>query len=165
MRDLSPFEDCSFDTIIAISNVFDAVCHLDRLTVLTEVHRVLKPGGLLFFSAHNRNYIGIGSGPRLLWHRNPLTQIHLLSDYWKASRHHRQLKPQQRFESDYALINDSGNNYSSLHYYVSRNNQMRQLVEAGFEPLECLDSVGCILTVADCDAEFPSIHYVARKQR
>jgi SAM-dependent methyltransferase len=42
-----PFEAASFDA--AYSN--DAMCHIpDRLAVLREFHRVLKPGGLLAFS-------------------------------------------------------------------------------------------------------------------
>jgi SAM-dependent methyltransferase len=163
MRDLSTFHDASFDTIVAVSNLFDAVSHPHRLQVLSEVRRTLARGGLLFFSAHNRNFKNAGVGPRLLWHRNPLTQLHLLADYWSATIQHRRLKALQRFEDEYALINDSGNNYSSLHYYVGRDVQLQQLASMGFETIECLDARGHTLSESEDDSEFPSIHYVARR--
>ena len=163
MRDLSDFSDSSFDTVLAVSNLFDAVSHSDRLVGLSEARRVLAPNGLLFFSAHNQNYAHAGQGPKLEYSRNPVTQMRMLLDYSKAQSNHRQWRPHQRIEQDYALFNDSGNNFASLHYYVRRDVQCRQLVAAGFQPLECLDSLGRKLGKTADDTEFPSIHYVARR--
>lgn len=163
MRDLSEFSDSSFDTVLAVSNLFDAVSHSDRLIILSEVRRVLASNGLLFFSAHNQNYAQAGQGPKLEYSRNPVTQLRLLLDYSKARSNHRQWKPHQHIEQDYALINDSGNNFASLHYYIRRDVQCSQLVTAGFQPLECMDSLGRTLSKTADDAEFPSIHYVARR--
>lgn len=163
MRDLSMFRDRAFDAVLAVSNLFDAVSHSDRLQVLAEVRRILVPGGLLFFSAHNRNYAGIGQGPTLEWSRNPLTQMRRLLDYREARAHHLRLKPHQRFETEYALINDSGNNFASLHYYIGRDVQLRQLSNAGFQPLACLDSYGRTLAERDDDTDSPSIHYLCRR--
>ena len=162
VRDLSAFGNASFDSILAVSNLFDAVLHSERLQVLAEVRRILVPNGLLFFSAHNRNFVDAGQGPRLERHRNPVTQLRVLIDYWNASAHHRRLKPQQRWEDDFALLNDSGNNYASFHYYISRNAQLHQLTAAGFQPLECFDTRGRTLSATSDDADFPSLHYVAR---
>lgn len=164
MRDLSIFPDQSFDSLLAVSNLFDAVSHADRLTVFAEVRRVLVPGGLLFFSAHNRNYIDVGQGPQLTWSRNPITQARMLFDYYEARSNHLRLKRRQQSEQDYALINDSGNNFDSLHYYVRRDVQLRQLVAMQFQPLECLDSLGRLMTAETDDSPYPSIHYVARRR-
>ena len=65
--------------------------------------------------------------------------------------------------ADYALVNDSGNNYASLHYYISRDIQLRQLVNSGFQPLASLDSFGRELKENDNDTDSPSIHYLARR--
>ncbi len=165
MRDLSLFDNASFDTLLAVSNLFDAVSHEDRLKVLAEVRRLLTPGGLLFFSAHNRNFVGAGEGPTLEWRSNPVTQLRVLLDYGKARSNHRRLKKYQRSEVDYALFNDSGNNYASLHYYVSREVQWRQLITAGFQPLECLDSLGRVLPESANDVDYPSLHYIVRRNR
>ena len=162
MRSLTPFDSGSFDTVLAVSNLFDAVSHEDRLRVLAEVRRVLSPQGLLIFSSHNRDYAHAGAAPRLQFQRNPLTQLRLLIDHLQARANHRRIKPLHRFEPDYALLNDSGNNYCSLHYYVSRDVQAGQLAEAGFELLECLDELGRTLDPREPDCVDQSIFYVAR---
>ncbi len=163
MRSLQPFGDGSFDTVFAVANLFDAVSHPERLQVLAELRRVLVPDGLLIFSSHNRNYALAGTGPRLRIHRNPITQLRVFMDYVQASANHRRIKPLHRFEPDYALLNDSGNNYFTLHYYVSREVQARQLATAGFELLECLGESGHALHDGDADDSCPSILYIARR--
>lgn len=163
MRSLTPFGSGSFDTVFAVSNLFDAVSHEDRLRVLAEVRRVLAPQGLLIFSSHNREYIHAGAAPRLEFHRNPLTQLRLFIDHLQARANHRRIKPLHRFESDYALLNDSGNNYCSLHYYVSRDVQAEQLAGAGFKLLDSLDELGRTLDPAKMDRADQSIFYVARR--
>lgn len=48
-----PFADASFDVITS----FETLEHLhERSTFLTELHRVLKPGGVLLLSTPNANY-------------------------------------------------------------------------------------------------------------
>jgi len=44
------FKDSSFDAVTAIGSM---ECHRDLSKVLGEVHRVLKPGGIFIFAAHN----------------------------------------------------------------------------------------------------------------
>ncbi len=163
MRDLSQFDAGSFDAIFAVSNLIDAVTHEDRLRVFQELRRVLANRGLLVFSSHNRNHVHAGDPPQLTFHRNPWTQLRSFADYIKATANHRRIRPLHRFESDYALLNDSGNNYNSLHYYVSREVATRQLDASGFEFIECLDELGRSLTRADDDRDCPSLLYVARR--
>lgn len=163
MRDLTLFESQTFDTVFAVANLFDAVSHKERLQVLSEVRRVLVPGGLLIFSTHNRNYEHAGAGPTLSYHRNPITQAHAFLEYLQASANHRRIKPFHKHEADYALLNDSGNNYVTLHYYVTREVQARQLVGAGFELVECLGDFGETIRPGESAAPYPSLHYVARR--
>lgn len=163
MRNLAGFESESIDTAIAISNLFDAVSHEERLGVLAEVRRVLKPGGLLIFSSHNRNYAHIGAAPKLQFHRNPFTMARMFMSYLQATANHRRIKRLQRFEPEYALVNDSGNNYASLHYYVTRDVQARQLASVGFQLIECLDEQGFTISPADDDGANASIQYLARR--
>src|SRR5207248_379439 len=132
MRSLAPFGAGSFDTVFAVFNLFDAVSHDDRLRVLAEVRRVLAPEGLLVFSAHNRNYAHATDGPRLHFSRNPFTLMRLVAEYLQCRTNRRRIKVHQRFEPYYALLNDSGHNFSVLHYYITREAQARQLASAGF---------------------------------
>ena len=163
MRDLGAFADASFSAVFAVFNLFDAVGHAERLKVLAEVRRVLVPDGLLAFSAHNRNYIEATAEPRLHVSRNPFTQVRWFLDYVHARRNCSRIRPHQRFESDYALLNDSGHNYAVLHYYISRSAQAKQLRDTGFRLLECLDEAGRTLTDDADDTSSASLHYIARK--
>jgi SAM-dependent methyltransferase len=164
MRSLTPIGDRSFDAVFAVSNLIDAVGHADRLRVLAEVRRVLIEGGLFLFSSHNRHYVRAGSGPTLEFHRNPLTQVRLFADFLQARLNHYRYRALQQFGPEYALINDSGNNFRNLHYYVARDVQARQLDDSGFKLCACLDSQGMSLEPGADDAACPSIVYVARRR-
>ena len=162
MRSLTAFENGSFDTVFAVSNLFDAVSHADRLRVLAEVRRVLTPQGLLIFSSHNRDYFQAGAGPRLEFHRNPITQLRVLVNYLAAGGNHRRIKAHHRFEPNYALLNDSGNNYRSLHYYISSRVQAEQLTDAGYELIDCLHELGRTIGPAEKNSTEQSLVYVTR---
>jgi SAM-dependent methyltransferase len=162
MRSLTPFAAGSFDAVFAVFNLLDAVSHPDRLRVLAEIRRVLSAGGLLAFSSHNRNYARAAEGPRLGLSRNPLTQLRYLADYLRACANHRRVKAHQRFEPDYALLNDCAHGHAVLHYYIAREAQARQLAAAGFRLVECLDEWGRTLGPGDEDSASASLHYVAR---
>jgi len=56
-RDLSAFADESFDFVLFSYNGLDCVGHADRLQVLAEVHRVVRPGGVFMFSSHNMDWV------------------------------------------------------------------------------------------------------------
>ena len=162
MRTLTQFGRASVDTVLAVNNLFDAVSHPDRLRILAEVRRVLTSGGLLVFSSHNRNSADKEIHPRLHVSRNPVTLLKCVLEYFQACANHRRIKTKQRFEAEYALLNDSGHNYSVLHYYIARDVQARQLATAGLRLIECLDVRGCALGPDDDDRASSSIHYVAR---
>jgi SAM-dependent methyltransferase len=162
MRDLRRFDAGSFDTVFAISNLFDAVSHEDRLQVLGEIRRVLAAGGLLVFSAHNRNCMeGLGA-PQLYFTLNLCSQLRAAVEYLRSLANHWRIKPKQRFEPDYALLNDDAHNHAVLHYYILRHVQAKQLAGAGFQLIECLDGSGQTLRPGDDDSACSSIYYVAR---
>src|SRR5262245_22497804 len=77
MRQL-PFAAGAFDSVFALFNLMDAVAHEDRLSLLAQARRVLKPGGLLIFSSHNRNWKNAGAGPRIPFQLNPVAQLRSL---------------------------------------------------------------------------------------
>src|SRR5262245_27332066 len=59
-RDLSRFGNDRFHLVVFSYSGIDAVAHEDRTRILTEVHRVLQPGGVFWCSTLNKD----GSGPR-----------------------------------------------------------------------------------------------------
>lgn len=163
MRSLTFVPDAAFDAVFAVFNLFDAVSHEDRLRTLAEMRRVLAPDGLLAFSAHNRRFAGASDGPKLERRRNPISQVRCVVDYLRARANRRRIKPHERFEADYALLNDAGHNFSVLHYYINRETQEKQLAASGFRLLECLDEYGRTLRQGNDDSPFASLFYMARR--
>jgi SAM-dependent methyltransferase len=163
MRDLSAFEANSFDLVLAASNVISAVSHDDRLKVLSEVQRVLRPGGVFVFSSHNRNSRIALNGPRLRFSRNPVRQLANVASFVRQTVNHARTSKFRKLESDYALLTDTGHDYSLLHYYIDRKTQRAQLTRAGFELLYEITDAVRMLGETDDDSDSNHIHYVARR--
>jgi SAM-dependent methyltransferase len=168
MRDLSGFADGSFDVVVAGANVLDAVSHEERLAILAAIRRLLRPGGLLYFSSHNRHSRqALGEardGPRFRLAKNPYRQMRAAANYVQGRLNHPRFAQYQRFEVDHAILNDEAHGWRLLHYYVDRAAQADQLVSCGFDPLETIGSDGKTLGPRDDDAAFTELHYVARSR-
>jgi SAM-dependent methyltransferase len=164
MRDLGAFASGSFDFVLASCNLIDAVSHEDRLRVLAEVRRVLRPGGIFVFTSHNRRLRTALSGPSLGRSLNPARQALFVWQYLRSLVNHARVRGLRRIEQDYALLNDSGHEYAALHYYVDRDTQRRQLDRAGFAVREILDAAGRLLGEGDDDGDSASLLYVAERR-
>jgi SAM-dependent methyltransferase len=138
MRSLEAFYG-TIDTAIATGNLLDVLSHEDRIHVLTELHRVLVPGGLLVFSSHNRLWTESGARPHLEHADRALDKLRCVGEFVVASVNH------------------------MLHYYVDRETQASQLAEAGFTLLETLDIHGEPLVAGAGEGDSPSLLYVARR--
>ncbi|HVU53245.1 MAG TPA: class I SAM-dependent methyltransferase [Polyangia bacterium] len=164
MRDLARWEDGTLDFVFGPNNVLDAVSHEDRLKTLGEARRVLRDGGLLVFTSHNRCYFAAEAGPRLRVSRNPVTFVYQLVRYLRSVRLHRRMKPMRRFEEEYAVLDDCGPDHALLHYFIDRTAQERQLESAGFELVEVLDKQGGTVARGEMSPESSCLMYVARKR-
>ena len=166
LRDLAAYGDASFDVVWATFNVLDVLDDAERRRVLRELRRIISPAGLLLMSSHNRAYAPRVPSPLgYLRVRDPLLLARRLVHLPRWIRNHRRLRPLERSENGYALVNDEAHDYSLLLYYVTRDDQERQLAEEGFELLECLDGDGRAVARGDDAAEWPELHYVARPAR
>jgi len=166
MSDLSSLDAASFDFIFAPNNVLDAVSHGLRLRSLCHWQRVLRPGGMVLFSAHNRSYRYALRGPRLALSRNPVTQARLLLRFARCSVNYLRLAGERLQTDEFALLTDTGHEYSCLHYYIERDAQYAQLRACGFTCVDSFCHSGCSVAAA-ADGEVlgsPSLMYVARKQ-
>lgn len=161
MRDLSSQSPQSFDFVMGSNNVLDAVSHEDRIQVLQEVHRVMRPGGLLVFSAHNRSYRHALRGPRMRLSRNPLTLLRNGLRLARQWRNFLRLKGATRQELQYALLTDVGHDYACLHYYIDREAQSSQLHAMGFRLLEVFTVWGGSLGMDEVAESSPWLLYVA----
>lgn len=164
-RDLSCFEDASFGAVVFSYNGIDYVSHADRLRILAEVRRVLRQGGLFVFSTHNRDVAvpQASSLANLHFSRNPARLAYNSYVYLSGIANARRSRGLERREDAYALINDPGLHFRLVTYYIARQAQAAQLVEAGFTPPRAYDLQGQALPLDGPPTQDFMIHYVTRK--
>ncbi len=164
MRDLTRFEDASFDFVFGPNNVIDAVGNRGRQLVLGEVARVLRHDGIFLFSSHNLDCVDANTAPQLEWVRNPITLLHHLLQWSRQMVNHARMKPLCELHAGHALLDDHGHDYTLLHFYVEQVYQRDQLRDAGFDTIEVLDRAGYSLAADAVATESADLMYVARKR-
>lgn len=162
-----------FDVVFALNNLIDVFDDGERRQVIASIRELLEPDGLFIFSTHDLGWMESNpTGPKP-GHRGLTDAFHELLDVspgkvLRAVRNRREiaanrrrLGPLQAHTADYEIINDSPHNYSLLHYYIRRDDQVRQLRELGFALVECLSGDGSTVGPgASGTRDF--LHYVAR---
>ena len=138
-RDLKNHADGSFFLVVFSCNGLGMVSHADRLAIVREVFRVLAPGGIFVFSTHNQHSpehegklrlpeFEPGKGVvRFAVHAARFagrTAVRVFNRYRYS-----------RFDQrgpEYSIINDASRNYGTMLYYISLENQRKQLEQLGF---------------------------------
>ncbi|MCA1816904.1 MAG: class I SAM-dependent methyltransferase [Acidobacteria bacterium] len=159
-RDLSPFADESFDFALFSFNGIDYVPHEERLQVLREVRRVLKPGGYFMFSSHNRECEHFNKMP---WQTKPRLSAPYVKYCLYCLAHlpkHLRMRRHEVHADEYAVVNDNAHGFSLLAYYISAPAQLEQLRRAGFSSAEAYDMDG---HPTARDTRHPWVYYLARK--
>ena len=168
-RDLGAFEPAAFDLVVFSYNGIDYVGHDDRMTVLAQVRRVLRPGGAFLFSAHRRGVTipKASAAVNLPLDANPLRLARNVVKYVDGISNARRLKSHERHEADYALLNDQAQQYQLLTYYITPPAQQRQLESHGFAQVRAFAQTGRELDLAPGGAPPPAddymVHYLARR--
>ena len=164
VADLSGLADGSRELVVAGFNILGVLDDGERRHALREIRRVLGDGGILLFSAHNLAFLPKVPKPIqiVLRSRDPARLAWNLARLPYRLRNHRRVAPLEQRGDDHALVNDQAHDYRLLHYYIGRDGQRRQLEEAGFELLECLDGDGRAVAPGDEAPRHPELHYAAR---
>ncbi|MGD0524842.1 MAG: class I SAM-dependent methyltransferase [Polyangiaceae bacterium] len=170
-RDLSRFDDASFGLVVFSYNGIDAVNALDRATILREAHRVLRRGGVLLFSTHNRNgpayeerfSLGIDrtSNPVKLGARVVVALLHA----GRAARNYDGLSRLRHDGDGYAIRNGAELDHGVLVHYISAEAQRSQLASVGFgsDPLVFANRDGRLLAPGEDTHDVSWFHLVVRK--
>jgi SAM-dependent methyltransferase len=142
LRALAESLDAKFDVLFAADNVLDVLDDEERRRVLTEIREHhLASGGLLVFSSHNLAHMNPTPGAkpapsstsrllslsRTLFDRSPIAIAGRVARLPRRRADRKRLGPLQHRAADHAVINDPAHDHGLLHYYISRDDQERQL--------------------------------------
>lgn len=149
-RDLSLFEDNSFDFILFSFNGIDYGSHCDRQKCLQEVRRVGKPGGYFCFSSHNLQSMEQAFD----WHHqlslNPLTAYVNLAMWGLLRLCNTTTTLKQLHQSTHAIIKDESHNFQLNTYYIRPQAQVQQL-QAHFEQISVYSGLTGLEIVSEQD--------------
>lgn len=166
-RQLSAFEANRFDMVMFSFNGIDSVGMADRLRILAEVQRVLKPGGAFLMSAHNRFGPGCGERPSwraLEWTRNPLRMLRQVRGLLSARFNHRRYRRMNEVHPEWAIMNCAAHHFGIVIMYTSVAEQKRQLAAAGFQTEIVFDNERGMAWQDERPSERVWwFHYIARK--
>ncbi len=168
-RDLSKFPDNCFSTVLFSMNGISMVDHQGRMQILTEVHRVLSPGGTFLFSTYNQEnkaYRALFQFPEFNRTKNPIRMGVRVLKYSRIlflmAYNRYRLKKFEFYSDEYAIVNDKCHHYATMLYYISKPKQLEQLDSVGFDSSRVLayDLAGKKIVNNTLD---DSIFYVAVK--
>jgi SAM-dependent methyltransferase len=166
-RDLSAYPDGAFGLVVFSYNGIDGIAHEDRPKVLAAVDRVLRPGGLFAYSTHNLSHRCAGRPPwHPCWFRPSLGARAMASAAYRlpqSARSYRRLRPREIRADGWATMVDPAYSFSVVWHYVTIDEELRNLREAGFSDLEVLTTAGEAVERAEATQESPWLHYLARK--
>jgi SAM-dependent methyltransferase len=162
-RNLTRLGDEGFALVVFSQNGIDGVSHGDRLRVLNELHRVLRPGGLLAYSTLNLDDRSPG---RIRRHFDPRTLIkrpgyaarritRLPRTIWEYQR----LRALSTRGEGWATVASLGYGRPVIWHRVTFAESVRELRDSGFTTVELYSSAGLIVTV---NAASTSLHAVAQ---
>ena len=173
-RDLSRFADDSFGFVLFSFSGIDAVGHDDRGRVLSEVRRVLRPGGWFVYSTHNLD--GPSARvvpwrsepfPRPAWYRTARWIARLPLDADRFRRRWSNWWRNRRFRATgdgWALRASAPHDFGIVIHYVTIDALMSEVDDAGFVDVETYDSErGLRLGRGDDVADVHAFHVVARR--
>ena len=126
-RNLSRFQDHSFDLILFSFNGIDYISHADRLKVFQEVSRVGKPGGYFCFSSHNLQGFEQAFTLRKQLSLNPFKTYVNLVMLALLRCFNRSVSVKQLNASAYVVVKDESHNFCLQTYYVRPIEQLGQL--------------------------------------
>jgi SAM-dependent methyltransferase len=126
-RDMSQFEDNSFDLILFSFNGIDAVSTDDRLRIFQEIRRVGKPGAYFYFSSHNLQGLERVFDIGTQFSFNPIATYANLVMWALLRIINLPLTLRQIRALNHVIVRDDSHNFRLESYYIRPEAQLDQL--------------------------------------
>jgi SAM-dependent methyltransferase len=167
LRDLSGHATASVGAVVGAANVLDVLSDRDRVEVLAELRRILRPDGLLLFSTHNRAHLPFARRPGdpmpgEHWSRTVARRALHAPRVPRRLRNQRRTRALEHRAAHYEIVNDGAHDSRLAQYYIARDDQERQLEATGFTLVSCLDREAREVVGGEAAAASPDLHYAAR---
>jgi SAM-dependent methyltransferase len=170
-RDMSALPSAHYGLVAFSWNGIDCVDYVDRVKILREMYRVLRPGGYLLFSSHNRDGPGYREN---LWHLLPAFSFNPLRLGWRTLRSLRRFQlgtlnyvrnvRLNRDYGSYAIKTAAAHNFGIVIVYTTLAEQRRQLAEIGFQRDAVFGSCAGNRIADDVDSSDAWwLHFIAHK--
>jgi len=166
-RSMPQFPEKSFKLIVFACNGVSMVDHHGRLAILSEVRRLLAPGGVFVFSTYNKNsaeYERWFEFPTFDYAANPIRlavrTVRFAIDTIRGLINRLRYLRFEVHAEEYSIINDRCHHYATMLYYISVENQLKQLKAAGFDSVPVIYDVSGELV--DSSSRSDSLTYVVR---
>jgi SAM-dependent methyltransferase len=170
-RDMSTLPSDHYALTAFSCNGIDCVTYEDRVVILKEMMRVTRPGGLVFFSGHNRDGPGFHDSLSNLMPRftpNPLRFgwriLRAVRSLPLATYNYLRHAPFHSNHDGYSIKTAAAHFFGILIVYTTLNEQRRQLASLGLK-LEAVFGSGDGQRIPD-DAQRSDawwLHFIARK--
>ncbi len=153
---MTMFTDGRFDFVLFSFNGIDGMSRENREQTLSEIYRVLKPGGVFAFSAHNRaDWRRVRRfNPREL---NPVV-------HWRNYRSYLAARDYELREVRYEILSDPLHGFGCLTYYVLSADQVAQLAEVGFSEIQVMNRKGKFVNARQRSRMSQWLHYICTKR-
>lgn len=165
-RDLSAFDNNSFDLVVFSYNGIDSVDADGRRSVLREVSRVLKAGGTFAFSTFNRNWHGFGENrarSSIIWSSHPVKLSFRIIKHAMGLVRERRFAPLEQRDGEHTILLHRAHDFGIMVYATTPGQLRSQLVESGFNGEPLLFSVDGRPLGGETLADEEYFHVVARK--
>ncbi len=169
-RDLSAFPDAHFGLVFFSFNGIDAVGHDDRVRILKEARRVLRPGGYFVFNSHNHDGPSFTDRP---WNLRPLAPMatrrviyNAIRRLWElpgSTKNFRRLQRDAFDAGTHGLYPSASHQFGIVVAFVSMKAQIDSLRTAGFDSIAVLRDHDGAAVDANADTSANAwLYYVAR---
>ena len=151
----------AFDCVFFSFNGIDYVGLRDRFSILSEIKRVLRPGGYLIYSTHNLAYARVPPLMESFWVSELLRSRNPVRLAVNCLRRFQQFKKQTYDnKAKLAFLNDEAHGFRLITTYVDIDHELNTLMEHGFE-IE--NTIGCKKQTNSYTADDNYVYIMARK--